>query len=199
MRKLISALISSLFVLTVLLTFPLGASALLVDFNDTSADYTNHMGLNFQGAHMPLTYIWSGHNPNDYFMLGSVITSVNGGVFDALSISIWDDFAQFYEVNGYRDGSLVGTVQETSGGTGDFFGSMTLNLYDVDMITVQIFDILDVPGPPDGNIQPVNFYRDSGYDNFNFNMEPVPEPSTILLFGSGLAGLAWYGRKRKKA
>jgi len=27
---------------------------------------------------------------------------------------------------------------------------------------------------------------------------PVPEPSTILLLGSGLAGLAWYGRKRKK-
>ncbi len=27
---------------------------------------------------------------------------------------------------------------------------------------------------------------------------PVPEPSTVLLLGSGLAGLAWYSRKRKK-
>ena len=27
---------------------------------------------------------------------------------------------------------------------------------------------------------------------------PVPEPSAILLLGSGLLGLGWYGRKRKK-
>jgi hypothetical protein len=28
---------------------------------------------------------------------------------------------------------------------------------------------------------------------------PNPEPSTFLLLGSGLVGLAWYGRKRKKS
>jgi hypothetical protein len=27
----------------------------------------------------------------------------------------------------------------------------------------------------------------------------VPEPSTILLLGSGLFGVDWYGQKRKKA
>ncbi len=43
-----------------------------------------------------------------------------------------------------------------------------------------------------------------GLDNFYINEEappidPVPEPSTFVLLGSGLASLAWYSRKRKKA
>lgn len=39
-----------------------------------------------------------------------------------------------------------------------------------------------------------------GIDNVNLQVgaAPVPEPSTILLLSSGLLGLGWYGRKRKK-
>jgi len=36
-----------------------------------------------------------------------------------------------------------------------------------------------------------------GTDGNNGNV-PVPEPSTLILLGSGFVGLAWYGRKRRR-
>lgn len=36
-------------------------------------------------------------------------------------------------------------------------------------------------------------------DDISPPVAPVPEPTTILLLGSGLFGLGWYGRKRKKS
>ena len=49
------------------------------------------------------------------------------------------------------------------------------------------------------NDVPGEWVRGTGYIVESSSASPVPEPSTVLLLGSGLAGLAWYGRKRKKA
>jgi len=46
-------------------------------------------------------------------------------------------------------------------------------------------------------------WTEGNLDNFRYGTanvnNPVPEPSTFLLLGSGLAGLCLYARKRKKA
>ena len=81
-------------------------------------------------------------------------------------------------------GSLVGEIDGSYSLLGtSFFGNAwaagDLSLYYWDSISADNVDSISV--------------------TINDDPAPVPEPSTFLLLGSGLAGLGFYARKRKKA
>lgn len=94
----------------------------------------------------------------------------------------WYANAPSVTIQGYNNGSLIDTFEAklTVG---------TMSYFDVGMAGVNEI-VFTTIGEPKWFLM----------DDFTYNESaPVPEPSTLLLLGSGLLGLAWYSRKRKKA
>lgn len=82
-------------------------------------------------------------------------------------------------------------------------GSLDSFVYDTNISFPQEIDLImsaHVPGALLNSLHGAgSIFLEYHYQPFSNDSDPVPEPSTFLLLGSGLAGLAWYGRKRKKA
>ena len=170
------------------------ANAYVVTFDDSYANSILHQGFynsqSFSDQGLTFTnqgsqlYVWDGSSPNSNgtnnlifggFSTGDylAITKTGGGAFD---VNRFDMSISWYDGNSTETISVNGSPINLGQGIQTY----TLNLYGITE--------LDITGVP-SNI---------GYwllDNMNVSTA-VPEPATMLLLGSGLLGLAAYGRKK---
>ncbi len=148
--------------------------------------------------------------PDGQIAMGVAFVS-NPHFFDAnvltLASGMYNSSGEFVIDNYELHPSLSIKVDLPDTPTGSFDGFMTFgeDFYNVsgtkhtlsgDILAlafeIGLLDDMDLSGTGNGN-GGGNLIGGSG------NNAPVPEPSTWILLSSGLAGLAWYGRKRKKA
>ena len=185
------------------------ASALVIDFNELAHDDFYHQVnpvtadgyffSNSQGTPYGLG-VW-GRNSSfqadpgfaavfvNYGYTTTTMTELGGGSFDFNSI----DLADVYNTG------VPSTIQFTFNYTGG--GSVTQNVTLDGLVGLQTFLFNRVALD---SVVWVTVANDNGWGQFdnvnvNTNVGPaVPEPSTILLLGAGLAGLGLLGRKRMK-
>ncbi len=180
-----------------------GASAALLTFDDIPGVSQNYFGTigSYGGFDFSNNLDWIDTvNPvfnygavsgrytmlNNYGGAGVIVaTSGDEFTFDGLYARTWAEFTRDGNIEGWNKGSLTWTINMTLTPTWTSFSGhsalideLRLNLgnhFLVDNLALNEFQ--SYPEPPTTN--------------------PVPEPTTMLLFGAGLAGLAAVGRRRK--
>lgn len=117
----------------------------------------------------------------------------NGAYFSIFEETNYGAEASSITLAGFNDGVMVADPVTLSLSLP--YAWYAVNLINIDMLTI-------TPGTVAYNpyaVYPSGYFEyDGGWfamDNFTYN-EPVPEPSTILLMGLGLVGLAGLGRKK---
>lgn len=129
--------------------------------------------------------------PSYQIQADTAIAGIHDGVvfnFDPLFIPETISLASFFDsedIRMYVDGALVGDF------LGDSSGSKTINLGGGTISSLAITSL--------GDNSPLQSSDDSDYYVASIKGTVVPEPSTMLLLGTGIAGLAGSRLRRKKS
>ncbi len=191
-------------------------------FDTLSSDISNLDGLTFSGAGIGFTV--TGSNA----VTGSAVTiqdvPANGGLGvdgdpngDNMGLGEWLSFSFDQSVdlvminfNGDHTDATSGMVEIAADGNqplylrADWFDGVLGPETPISDISAENASFYGFSGMTDLRVAPTT-YASQNYGIFNGYVEsitvrssPVPEPTTMLLFGTGIAGLAAVSRRRKK-
>ena len=173
--------------LLVFLFFPFVSSATFIDTQDIYQVGDTRNG--------PVTLSWNHLYDGSAAPEATATLSVVAESIDFYSISLQESDVVYF--NGHLLGELTQqpfyySSYELNSGPGALGDPKT-------MLTTSVFN-LDLSWLVVGNnlveivVDPASWIMEA--ETSTLTVAPVPEPSTILLLGSGLLGLGWYGRKR---